>query len=850
MASTILGPRHPLASSPVDEADPTTGAAMDERHRSSRSPPPQTPFGSYPPAGAGSSTINDYLRRREEEREHARAQKHKRSRSSSNVSSLLLAATERLGQETNRANDLETRCTEVLSRLKTVVSEREELRRDLAKTSEELRLYKMQLDFAQKEINRAQAVVEGVDKARQEAEEQAARDRTIARRLVSERAVWVAREEGRSEGFKEGLRRGRRWAYEVARQQGYDEAAWQYAGAGEAGEEYEDEYTQEAEEYSPSTPESSSPSSRNHWSAPMQPQSATHGNSASTIPPHAMSQAPTIPSTMAPSRQSRHPSRSDNAAHNHQQRPASRATASRQSSDESAPRSTRSRSRPRALPQTPGPARASSPPPASVEPTVTERGREARPETRMSNHSEAQAQARVRARSPSVARSQRSTVIPPDGFIPVVGPGADSVITLPAPHSLSRPVSMVGDPDDHEREYGQENANAGTSTGRERAWSAAGRATSRASTRMSEFDLLQPPPRQTDTPITHRIVREWRAANSNEPRPEQRQAPRPADVLSTRTRSSTTTTLPSQVHSRRSAQTGPGASGPPPGAPRRPREIVMPMPLSATMFGAGISNHPNIGIDAGPTRTRAAQQNPIPLTSAFAYANSTASANGTAAALPTRPATTGPVFAGTTAGNNGIPSVPAGQVQLPEASSSSAAATGQSLQPPQNTRPKSAQPFAWLRRRMSQNRSFSASSVPQIQVEPPSNPASDPSTGVIADSALLAADDTTAPLPQQFVSVAGSELAGALAGLDSATNNLPQGFVPQALSPILPGLRIQLPSGSPQPPAYTLQAEYTPPPGSSMHSEMGSAPVSAVSGPSIASAMLAQARGPRVVPVQ
>lgn len=139
-------------------------------------------------------------------------------------------ATDRLGQETNRANALDLRCAEVLSHLRTIIEDRDQLRRTLTKVQEELSLYKLQLDVAQNEIFRAQKIVDGVDKARVEAEEQAAKDRTLARQLVSERAVWVAREEGRNEGFEEGLRQGRRWAFAAAHQRadaytdgGYDE---------------------------------------------------------------------------------------------------------------------------------------------------------------------------------------------------------------------------------------------------------------------------------------------------------------------------------------------------------------------------------------------------------------------------------------------------------------------------------------------------------------------------------------------------------------------------------------------------------------------------------------------------
>lgn len=60
-----------------------------------------------------------------------------------------------------------------------------------------------------KEIDRAQRVVAEVERARVAAEEKGIRDRDRLRRLVSERAAEIAREEGRNEGWKQGLERGR-----------------------------------------------------------------------------------------------------------------------------------------------------------------------------------------------------------------------------------------------------------------------------------------------------------------------------------------------------------------------------------------------------------------------------------------------------------------------------------------------------------------------------------------------------------------------------------------------------------------------------------------------------------------
>ncbi|KAJ7061602.1 hypothetical protein C8F01DRAFT_1252390 [Mycena amicta] len=783
------------------------------RHKSSRSPPigdRETPFGSYPPAGGSTmnETLTTYLKQRDEDPSHSRSHKKRsRSHSSSTVSNLLLAATERLGQETNRANELEARCGEVLSRLRTVVDERQQLRRDLAKVSEELRLYKMQLDFAQKEINRAQAIVEGVDKARQEAEEQAAKDRTIARRLASERAVWIAREEGRNEGYKEGLKQGRRWANEMAQRRAESEQL-EYEWEGDEDEEQE---LQEPEDYSPSTAESSSPSSHQclrplciprlfpvvqHWIGhPLSPplirlvvprvrrpnRKLKHNGLA---PAHG---TPAIP---LPARQPKHTYNLSPVALVH--------LIHHQETE------TKMIHRPTAQPM------------------------DVAPDTRISTGDGS------RSRPPSFARSRRSSIVLPDGYIPTVGLGPDSIISLPAPHSLSRPVSLVaGDDDSNELDT----ATSGFGFDDARTQQYGGRATSRASTRMSDFDLLQPPPRQTDTPITQRIVREWRAANANGP--EQRQAPNSkgkskerghADTFSMRS----STTTPSQVPSRRSH-----GAAPAPG-PRRPRDIVLPMPLSTTMFSAGVVNNPNTARASTGTRQGPAPApgpHAQPLTSAYGYTTTPA---------PTRPSTAGPAYGNVgaasamanTPGSYVPMTLPDGQVPV------------DSTQQQQQGRPKSA--MAWIKRRLS--RSFSSTSVPNIQVEPPSNSASGPSTGLITDAALLAADHDAAAAatqvdtqPDPFIlpeltnvfadAFAAARLQAGAGPSDTKTkssNHLPPGFVPatnNALSPILLPLRSDLPNASPgQPPAYStlLQADgaYTPPPGSSMHSEMGSAPAS------------------------
>lgn len=62
---------------------------------------------------------------------------------------MLLLATERLAQETSRANEAERQSSEFLSQFKIAHNAKQRLEVDLQKTKNELGLYKTQLDNAQ-----------------------------------------------------------------------------------------------------------------------------------------------------------------------------------------------------------------------------------------------------------------------------------------------------------------------------------------------------------------------------------------------------------------------------------------------------------------------------------------------------------------------------------------------------------------------------------------------------------------------------------------------------------------------------------------------------------------------------
>lgn len=62
---------------------------------------------------------------------------------------MLLIATERLAQETSRANEAERQSSEILSHLKIAHHAKQRLEVDLQRANNELGLYKTQLDNAQ-----------------------------------------------------------------------------------------------------------------------------------------------------------------------------------------------------------------------------------------------------------------------------------------------------------------------------------------------------------------------------------------------------------------------------------------------------------------------------------------------------------------------------------------------------------------------------------------------------------------------------------------------------------------------------------------------------------------------------
>lgn len=130
-------------------------------------------------------------------------------RDSRQALSLLRGVSERLEQETNRANEAERRVQEANDRWRLVNQARLQAQADMARVNEELRLYKMQLDAAQSQITRANDMISQTDKERAQAEDDAAKARRQAKRYEMELLIKQAKEEGRRIGRREGYEEAR-----------------------------------------------------------------------------------------------------------------------------------------------------------------------------------------------------------------------------------------------------------------------------------------------------------------------------------------------------------------------------------------------------------------------------------------------------------------------------------------------------------------------------------------------------------------------------------------------------------------------------------------------------------------
>lgn len=108
--------------------------------------------------------------------------------------------------EARRAEELERANLEAMHRVQLLSENRLLAEQEAEKAKQEKRLYQLQLDNAQKEIERSQEAVKKTERERDDAEATAARARAKARKLHEQQMVLLAREEGRRLGYEAGLK--------------------------------------------------------------------------------------------------------------------------------------------------------------------------------------------------------------------------------------------------------------------------------------------------------------------------------------------------------------------------------------------------------------------------------------------------------------------------------------------------------------------------------------------------------------------------------------------------------------------------------------------------------------------
>ncbi|KAG1831910.1 hypothetical protein DFJ58DRAFT_848143 [Suillus subalutaceus] len=108
------------------------------------------------------------------------------------INALLVVTSERLETESNRANSSERRALEYFNRLRQATENRERAEQDLARHREELKLYKLQLEMHKRRFFGHRNIINQVSAQKCEAEADAARARTKARKLQEEKMMMIA----------------------------------------------------------------------------------------------------------------------------------------------------------------------------------------------------------------------------------------------------------------------------------------------------------------------------------------------------------------------------------------------------------------------------------------------------------------------------------------------------------------------------------------------------------------------------------------------------------------------------------------------------------------------------------
>ncbi|KAL1747505.1 hypothetical protein HDZ31DRAFT_61127 [Schizophyllum fasciatum] len=764
---------------------------------------------------------------------HSRKRSASRASESGSLSALLVITNERLSQETARANALQVQTTNLEAAVRTHVTTVAGLRQELAAVREELRLYKLQLETANREIARAQNVCDSVERARVDAEDRARRDRDRVRRYAEQLEVERARDEGYEHGLREGMSRAAgvsSWRRFVPRR-GYTDPA------GTARRE--DVYTPPGSVTSSGS--LSGPSSRYVIRTPARGPSNDgflrgSGARKPAVPPSEIVSPTPMRAAPVPA-----PPRA----------PSSSAT-------------TRPFSRPRSHSQPVAP--------QDHRPPTRQEGRgpsrqETRPPTRQGSAKPTRQPEDINVYPipyvPSPTPSKRSIVLPPDGYIPVFDEETQSIL-MPPPHELSRPNPVddaeeqvvfsprqpsVAPPEDyfsHEPTRLTRRRDSEPRPRQTHAFPMRTRTMSDASTTISQYDLLRhgdgapgrspiphpPPPPSHPQPTeeekrrrSDELVREWQAHNAEaEGGGEQDAGPqadprrgnvRPPSRLSALSTFSLNGFNPSvsaidvnmQPPAPRPPQQPPQMPAPafdrPPTRERAPSQERQRTPSVAPRPPSVMSHQ-----SRGPPPTNGPRTKPRrivlpqPLTtysSSAPYVPTLKSQN-----LPPAPSMPPPPI------NPAPPQQPSRQrtpsqapppsqyqpaPQYPPALSQRAPRdTPNSHSGSSGSNSKRASVGAWLKNRF--QRSSTSSTVPQIAIEPPSVPASESSASTVRDELLLSPDHApTITLPDDLREPRGVESTPRVMspGLPQGTSTpvielpngeLPPGFVPRAISPL------------------------------------------------------------------
>ncbi|KAL0581097.1 hypothetical protein V5O48_000886 [Marasmius crinis-equi] len=427
-------------------------------------------------------TRSRLFRQSDKERDSTAApQSNSRSRHSSrSVSALLLLTNERLNNATSRATTLETEQEELVKRFGALYKEKLQLQDELHSTQESLRLHKLQLEHAQKEIDRANEMLHELDRQRKRADSNAAKLRTQVRTLEMEKLVRKGWDEGWDIGFKEGFEKAQREGSLLNRlsfrRRGHASRNRSDRGDDYTDGGYEDDETTNREGSTSSSPRRVRSNSTRSQRSISTPDVAPH------VPPLPIPTLTTPVPLDIPSTQPQQPQRPSSVPQPSRER--ARSVSSRHVEDRG-----RTSSNPSQPPQIRNPRRNTAP--SSVAPA------EAQASILSSPESIRPAPAR-RPSSPAASHRSRSSV-PPEGYIPFGGD--DGFISLPPPHEMTVPVPSTTPPPRAPSRQGVSAQNTGTMQ-EPRAPPLPGRGAprnqemsdmSRASSRISHYEIVSPP---------------------------------------------------------------------------------------------------------------------------------------------------------------------------------------------------------------------------------------------------------------------------------------------------------------------------------------------------------------------